>query len=52
MCTMCAQPNNKEPVRFGRETASCDMPTGCSAVVIIAELFRMSSGLVGFESPY
>lgn len=51
MCTMCAQLNNKEPVRFGRETASCDMPTGCVAVVI-AELFGMSSGLVGFVSPY
>lgn len=28
MCTVCAQLNNKAPVRFGGETASCDMPTG------------------------
>ncbi len=28
-CTMCAQLNNKTPVRIGRGMASCDMPSGC-----------------------
>lgn len=52
MCTMCAQLNNKAPVRIGRGTASCDMPIGHIQLLSFPELVRMSSGLVGLETPH
>lgn len=52
MCTMCAQLNNKTPVRFGREMASCDIATGHIQLLSLQSCLGCLLALAGLETPH